>query len=433
MATEPPRSSSSTAAERAPAHVPGLRERIRALPGMEVVLPLLERQPRTYLVGGAVRDLLRGAGSVDLDVAVEGDAPALARELADSLNGQAIVHERFGTATVRAGAVSLDLATTRREVYERPGALPAVERGPLADDLGRRDFSINAMAAGLRGDDLGRLHDPHGGRADLAAGLVRVLHRSSFLDDATRLLRAVRYAGRLRLAIEPETAALAAEASRGGALATVSGARVRDELLDLLREPSGLAALRRLPEIGLDDALLPWLDGPASRDLVLAKAAAAQQAADAIGADRALSALAALAASLPTGADAWLRWLALPGRELERVARAVAAAPLLAHELRDDLSPSSVHALLAPVPREALAFALALGASQQTVGHYLAELSLVRLEISGADLIDAGVPEGPAIGFALEQTLRRKLDGEVAGAEAELERALELARSFGER
>src|SRR5213592_1786444 len=160
------------------------------LPGMDRLLPALEGLPPAYLVGGAVRDLLLGADSVDLDVAIEGDAPVLAWELAERLGGLATTHERFGTATVRAGDLVFDLATTRRERYERPGALPEVEPAPLTDDLARRDFTINAMAVGLTGADVDVLHDPQHGREDLHAGRVRVLHPRSFLDDPTRLLRA---------------------------------------------------------------------------------------------------------------------------------------------------------------------------------------------------------------------------------------------------
>ena len=417
---------------KTPVAVPGLRERIRALPRMGELLGLLERLPRTYLVGGALRDLLRGTGAVDLDVAIEGDARAAALELAERLDGLAVVHERFGTATVRAGTLVLDIATTRRERYEQPGALPLVEAAPLAEDLARRDFAINAMAAGLRGDELGRLHDPHGGRVDLDRGVVRVLHERSFLDDPTRLLRVVRYAGRLRFALDPDTELLAAAAIEGGALETVSGARLRDELLDLLREATGLSALRRLRGLGLDRALIPWPAGPAARERVLSQASAAQQATAATGADRALAALAAIAASHPEQGERWIDRLSLPAGERDRVRIAARAAPLLARELRGELRPSAVHALLIGVPPEALSLALALGASHEVVGRYLAEIASTRLAITGRDLIAAGVAEGPAIGHALAETLRRKLDGEVDGREAELRLALDLAGSYGE-
>src|SRR3982750_2045550 len=150
---------------------------------MERLLPALEGLPPAFLVGGAVRDLLLGRSTVDLDVAIEGDARAVARELARRLGGEAVEHERFGTATVRAEDLVVDLATTRRETYSEPGALPDVEPAGLAEDLGRRDFTINAMSLGLSGADVGVLHDPHRGQSDLDAGIIRVLHGRSFIDD----------------------------------------------------------------------------------------------------------------------------------------------------------------------------------------------------------------------------------------------------------
>ena len=157
---------------------------------MERLLPALDGLAPSYLVGGAVRDLLRGADAVDLDVAVDGDARSVARALAERLGGTAREHERFRTATVRADDLSVDLATTRRESYPEPGVLPLVEEAGLGDDLARRDFTINAMALGLSGDDLGHLYDPREGLTDLDEGVVRVLHDGRFRDDPTRLLRA---------------------------------------------------------------------------------------------------------------------------------------------------------------------------------------------------------------------------------------------------
>ena len=201
---------------------------------MERLLPALAGLPPVYLVGGAVRDLLLGQPVVDVDLAVEGDGPRTARELAARLDGDVSPHERFGTATVRAGTLAFDIAATRSETYPEPGALPVTEPAGLGEDLGRRDFAINAMAAALQGDELGHLHDPHGGSADLDARVVRVLHDRSFIDDPTRLLRAVRYEVRLDFKMDEPTEELAREAARRKALATVSGPRIRDELLDLL-------------------------------------------------------------------------------------------------------------------------------------------------------------------------------------------------------
>ena len=214
-----------------------LRERVRRVPGMERLLPALEGLPPAYLVGGAVRDLLLGGETRDIDIAVEGDARSAARAVADRLGGELREYERFGTADVVLPDDTYHLATTREETYEAPGALPTVTPASLAEDLRRRDFTVNTLAVGLTGDDLGHLYDPFGGLADLEAKVIRVLHERSFLDDPTRLLRAVRYATRLEFGLEPETERLAREAVAADALATVSGKRIRADLMKLLCEP----------------------------------------------------------------------------------------------------------------------------------------------------------------------------------------------------
>jgi tRNA nucleotidyltransferase (CCA-adding enzyme) len=399
---------------------------VASVPGMDRLLPALEGLPPAYLVGGAVRDLLLGAESVDLDVALEGDALAAAWELAARLDGRAMTHERFGTATVRTDdGLVFDLAGTRRERYSAPGALPDVEPASLADDLRRRDFTVNAMALGLSGSDLGVLHDPHDGNEDLGAKRVRVLHAGSFLDDPTRLLRAVRYEARLGFRMEPDTERLAREAVTAGALGTVSGPRVRDELLDLLAEQEMPAGLERLRELGIDRGLHPALD--ANPELAASAALGSAETA----ADRRLAALAALVSPAPDELEPWLDTLALGRGDRMAVAAAARQGPSLVRALRADPPPSAVNALLRCEPAEVMAVALAHGAPAAPIQRFLADLRDVHLEITGDDLVAAGIPQSPAIGRALDETLRMKLDGEVAGRDEELRTALEIARSEG--
>jgi tRNA nucleotidyltransferase (CCA-adding enzyme) len=392
---------------------------------MDRLLPALEGLPPAYLVGGAVRDLLRGADGVDLDLAIEGDARSAARALAERLGGDAREHERFRTASVKTPDLAFDLASTRRESYERPGALPTVEPARLSEDLRRRDFTINALAVGLTGDDLGRLHDPYGGVDDLGAGIVRVLHDQSFLDDPTRLLRGLRYESRLGFALDPDSERLAREAITARALDSVSGDRIGAELMLLLGEPEAAAAVERMTALRLDRALAPSLR--ADPDLV----ASAELGAVAVGADRALSGLAALVSSDPGGLAAWLAGLGLTAGAREAAMAAARFAPRLVAELRQERSPSELRDLLGGEPLEVLALALALGAPAEPVMRWVGDLRAVRLEITGDDLLAAGVPEGPAVGRALERTLRRKLDGELGGRDQELEAALAAAREDG--
>jgi tRNA nucleotidyltransferase (CCA-adding enzyme) len=400
-----------------------LGERIRALPGAERLLPALAGLAPAWLVGGAVRDLLLGAPSVDLDVAVEGDAPAVAREAATRLGGRAAEHNRFGTATVKGDGLSVDLATTRRETYAHPGALPDVEPAPLDEDLARRDFTVNAMAASLDPTRLGELRDPHGGQADLAAGVIRVLHDRSFIDDPTRLLRAVRYESRLGFRMDPETERLARDAIAAGAPSTVSGARIRDELLDLLEEPAVAASVARMQDLHLDRALSPLLGDVRPEDVV-----AAADAAEARGGQRRFAALATLIAGDPEDLAGWVEDLHLRAEDRDAVLHAARKGPQLVRQLEPQLPDSVIHALLHCELPETLGVAIALGARRAPIDRYLEQLSGTGLEITGDDLRSAGIPEGPAIGRALRETLRRKLDGEISGYDAELAFAVGLAR-----
>jgi tRNA nucleotidyltransferase (CCA-adding enzyme) len=390
---------------------------------MERLLPALEGLPAAYLVGGGVRDLLRGDEPKDVDIAIEGDARSAGRAIAERLGSDAREFERFGTATVETPDATYNLVTTRSETYDEPGALPTVSTGSLEDDLRRRDFGVNAMAIGLSGDDLGHLYDPCGGLADLESGTIRVLHEQSFLDDPTRLLRAVRYAARLGFELDPETERLAREAVAADALATVSGARIRDELMDLLRESDAPTGVEGMRELEIHSALHPDLDP--DPELVASTALGAT----AIGADRGVAALAALVESAPEALDLWLADLHLLAAERDAASRAARVGPRIALALRErDRTPSELRELLAREPLEALALALALRAPSEAILRWVTDLRGVTLEISGDDLLAAGVPEGPAIGRALEETLRRKLDGLVSGRDAELETALQLAR-----
>ncbi len=211
-----------------------------------------------YLVGGSVRDLLLGRPIKDLDLVVEGDAAQLASNLADKHGEKLTVHPRFGTATISLLGRRIDLATARKENYFRPGALPEVVPSNLQDDLARRDFSINAIALPLAGTHGDELIDPHNGQEDLAARSIRVLHDGSFTDDPTRMLRALRYEGRLGFSMEGETALLLVDAVEEKRLTSITGDRIRRELELIFLEEEPVPTLQRTRDLGvLDTVYLP--------------------------------------------------------------------------------------------------------------------------------------------------------------------------------
>jgi len=385
---------------------PDLALRLRALPA---VVPLLDVLPHAWIVGGAVRDVLLGRdAAVDLDLVIEGDAVAAARRLCAALDGALVVHDRFGTASVEAGSHVYDLATARAETYAVPGALPDVRSGTLEEDLLRRDFTVNAVAVALDGRVAAAPHAVE----DLDARVLRVLHERSFVDDPTRLLRLVRYATRLGFGVEAETAALADAAVAGGALATVTPARIGSELRLLLREPAALAALAWVAAwplgvplevdaslVGRALALLPQ-DG--RTDLLLLGSAC-----------RAVESAALVS---------WLDSLGFPARERDTVV-AVARADGIEGRLAGASRPSEIAAAVRGVPVEAVVLAGALGA-EGAARAWISDLRGVRLAIDGADLLAAGVPQGEAVGRALAVTLDALLDGAAPDRDAQLAVAL---------
>jgi tRNA nucleotidyltransferase (CCA-adding enzyme) len=391
------------------APVPDLPERVRSLPAAAPVAVVL---PHAWVVGGAVRDLLLSApAAVDLDLVVEGDAVAAAQRLAAALDGRLVAHEAFGTATVSAAGHVYDLATARAESYARPGALPDVRPGSIEEDLQRRDFTVNAIAVSFDG----RVRSAAHAFADLEARELRVLHAGSFADDPTRLLRLVRYATRLGFGVERRTATRADEAVAGGALATVTPARIGGELRLLLREPSAVEALAWAAQWPLGVEL--------SFDASLARRALALLPDDGRG-DLLLLGSAARAVE-PAALAAWLDALEFVGRERDTVV-CVAQADDLEGGLAGASRSSEIAAVARGVPVEAVALAGVLGA-EPAARAWISELRGVRLAIDGADLLAAGIPQGEAVGRALAAALDARLDGAAPDRDAQLAVALAAA------
>lgn len=224
----------------------------------------LEKDCQPFLVGGPVRDMLLGRHSIDIDLTLEADASTLARALAKKIDGRVRSHPQFLTYKVIApGYPEIDIATARKERYRHPGALPVVTAGRLKDDLLRRDFSINAIALDLLN---GRHHDPTRGERDIAARVVRVLHDKSFIDDPTRVFRAIRLAARLEFTLEAETERLMHDAISSGALATVSKERIWRELFLAMDEANAPQIVTELWERGALEVLFGRRSSPGLLD-----------------------------------------------------------------------------------------------------------------------------------------------------------------------
>jgi len=361
-----------------------------------------------YLVGGPLRDLLLDRPSLDIDIAVEGDAMALARGLAEATGGQVVTHPRFDTATVRLGESHVDLITARSETYARPGALPTVKPATIREDLRRRDFTINALALRLNKSERGEIIDPTAGIRDLDANLIRVLHERSFQNDATRILRAFRYAARLGFKIEPET--LAWLKRDLAYLEAISGARLHREFARILGEAAPEQTLLRLHEIGALTAIHAVFHfGP--------------EHAEAFVRLRELNSTGAGAAYWPIlawrmgSADA-----ALLGRRLAATGQqrtAIEAIPILQRflpNLRRQWRRSALAEMFSPFPLPAL-WAFAALTDDATVRdrllEYLRKARHVRAHLTGDDLLALGVSRSPQLGEILRRLRNARLDGEV--------------------
>ena len=398
------------------------------IPAMEALLPpatieLLRRAGATAaregaalcLVGGSVRDLLLGRPVMDLDVTAEGDGPRIAEALAAELGGRVTARSQFGTAKLVIGGLTLDVATARRETYAHPGALPTVRPGTLRDDLARRDFTVNAMAAHLGPETFGEIEDRLGGGADLAQRVLRPLHDGSFVDDATRILRAIRYEHRLGFHMDGPTEEMVRRDAQY--LSTISGDRVRHEVERVCQEARPEAPLARARDLGVLTALLPGLGWPkAVHEAVSRARAAGEQTAP-------LLFVALLASNLGAeGAAAFADRLAMPARWRRVVDHTVALRPTLDALTEDGLRPSEVERRLRGTEEHAVLARRVLSTAsvvRERLRSYAAELRHVQPRLNGHDLRDMGVASGPEMGRLLEELRAAVLDGEVQGRDAE--------------
>lgn len=363
----------------------------------------------TYLVGGFVRDLLIGQANLDLDIVVEGDAIHLAQRLADQYGGRVHTHTRFGTAIWMMDSpdrAHLDLATARTEFYEYPSALPEVERSSIKLDLHRRDFTINALALALDPERYGALLDPYGGEHDLNRGLIRVLHNLSFVEDPTRILRAVRFEQRFGFTIEARTAQLIDDARN--LLDKVSGQRLRHELELIFNENEPERALVRLQALGVLEKIQSNLRADAWLTEKFQKLRASHTPTPILY-------LGILTYRLRTSdARALAKRLRLTNGETE-ILMQVVALRLLERQLNSpNLPPSRVVELLERLDDAALAvFAIATDSAQaqRYVDRYRAEWRAVEPGLNGNDLKALGLAPGPQYKEILRALRAQRLDG----------------------
>ena len=376
-----------------------------------------------YLVGGVVRDLFLNRPNLDFDLVVEGDAIELARELANSGQASLITHTHFGTAKLCYASFSLDLTTARRETYARPGVLPTVQRGSITDDLFRRDFSINAMALRLTHQRFGELIDPYKGKEDLDNHLIRVLHPKSFIDDATRILRALRYEQRLKFELEPETAKLLRHDVP--MLDTITGDRLRHELELIMKENRPEQILRRAGESGVIQKLHPSLKG---NEWLAEKFDQARQWSKQISLYPLYLCLLIYNLTEEEN-EQFLSHLNFPKKPAQAMRQTLYLKTQLHNLDKPHLKPSDIYQSLHTYTSTAIQTNLLASESlitTQRLQSYLSRLRYVKSPLTGEDLMSMGVPPGPEVGNILKLAYDARLNEEIKTKE----QAKRLIRSW---
>ncbi len=377
-----------------------------------------------FVVGGCVRDLLLGIHNLDLDLVVEGDGIAFARKLGDVYEARVKVHERFGTAMVLLpDGFRLDVATARTEYYEYPTALPTVEHSSIKKDLHRRDFTINALAVRLNGKGFGDVLDFYGGQRDLNDKVIRVLHGLSFVEDPTRVFRAIRFETRFGFRLGKDTAALIAGAVKMNLFHRLSGHRLLGELKLLFSEREPRRSITRMVELGLLRFIHPKLSWSDRLDRLLA---ALEEAVDwyrLLYLDRKM--------------DVWLVYLMgllelLPepaAKDLlkrfpfsEQEATTLKLARVGSHKLirrlasKRSLKPAEVYHLLSGLSDETLLLLMAKSKGEMVkrqVSAFLTTYQHVKPIMTGTDLKAMGLKPGPKFKQILERLHDARLNGDI--------------------
>ena len=368
-----------------------------------------------FLVGGTVRDLLAGRAPVDLDLTAAGGPADFPDVLAGRLEGEVVARSQFGTAKLRAGGIEMDLAGARTETYVHPGALPTVAPGGIDRDLARRDFSINAMAISLGTETWGEMQDPFEGRRDLERGVIRVLHDRSFVDDATRILRAVRYAWRMGFRLDDQTELLLKRDL--GYLDGIGGDRVRHEFERVFAEERAVTILGAAQELGVLAAVHPALEIDAA---AVHRRLAASKGRLPLTGPWLLAVLVFRSdpsgrAAIPTRLNLDSKWAGVV-RDVDSVRD---ASPQLR---QSTFRRSQVHAALRhldPASIVGCAIAVEDALARERLELFLTELRQARPHLDGNDVMALGVPEGPRVGELLEKLLTARLDGLLSTREDE--------------
>ena len=378
-----------------------------------------------YVVGGLVRDLIIDRSPSDIDISVVGDAKTFSLEVASRL-GAALPDEsqfltfKIDTCGIFSDVSSIDVVTSRFETYAEPAGLPQVKVSSIEDDLNRRDFSVNAMAISLSRSDWGTLVDPKNGFGDVMRKRIKVLHDGSFVDDPTRIFRAVRYAVRLGFKIESGTKELMSKSLAN--IDRLSGSRVRNEFELILSETELVEILRVSEAIGLLGAISPGLRIGTKALQVLS----AQSEQELASAELSRTIAIATFGLNENEAKQVVERFNAPDSWEESIIGNVQLARQVGVLDEENIAPSEVAEILDRIPLTSINAYILAGPPlprRSKLVEYLEKFQFIKPEITGKDLLMIGIPQGPVIGQLIDLVRRAKLDGKVSTKQEEIDLA----------
>lgn len=387
-----------------------------------------------------MRDLLLDVKNFDLDIVVEGDGIKFAAEFATRLNARLVSYARFGTATIMLERrFKIDISSARRESYPKPAQLPVVERGSIKEDLFRRDFTINAMAISINRENFCALIDYFKGKRDLDNRKIRILHSLSFIDDPTRILRAIRFEKRYNFRVEPNTLRRLKEAVRLKMLQKVHPHRLRDDLILMLKEDLPLNGIKRLQQLAGLDFIYPKLSiNKKGHDLIRSVEKEVAWFKKAFPSRRRLDAwLIYLAALLdPLKADIIKRIIlkfAFAKGDKKRILDYKRCGEKVADGLKEkEIKPFKIFSLLEPLSYEGIILLKAKYKSpiiSERISDFLRVYNGMRIFCAGDDLHRLGVKPGPRYRAIFLKVLKAKVNGLVKTREQELSLIKDLCKA----
>lgn len=397
-----------------------------------------ELKYKAYLVGGMVRDLLLGKQNFDVDIVVEGDGIIFARKLSEELNARIDSYEKFKTAVIiLKNGKHIDIASARIEYYEKPAALPDVEMGSIKQDMARRDFTINTLVLSLNKNDFGSILDYFGGRKDIAAKKIKVLHKLSFIEDPTRIFRAVRFEQRLGFKMDSQTEKLAISAIEMNIVSDLIGIRIRDELISILGEQKPWKALRRLDELGALKKI--GIKREITREFIQYIERVLKKCQDfEVTAGKRIEKWRLIISAILVGCSInfikqWCREMKIKNKDSSPIVESVKNYESIRKNLSARIADNSkLFKLIHNLPYELLVMIASENKVQSNnIERYLKKLSGIRLEITGENLKNLGYKPSKEFKIVLERLMDLKLNGKLRTREDELARANKMLASSG--